>query len=145
MQEMFTSFNAWKEKFRDRILDMGGQLKPGGTVVTASGAVDGPFVEDTGPGVPLWANERIFERFFRVDESRTRSAAGADLRTGTGLGLPIARWIAETQGGTVRLASSVARLPRITSRFYFAAVTLSAAAACAISFATGSGRDTYSA
>jgi signal transduction histidine kinase len=63
-------------------------------------------VEDTGPGVPLWANERIFERFFRVDESRTRSAAGADLRTGAGLGLPIARWIAETQGGTVRLAST---------------------------------------
>ena len=45
MQEMFTSFNAWKEKFKDRILDMGGQLKSGGTVVTASGAVDGPFVE----------------------------------------------------------------------------------------------------
>jgi hypothetical protein len=45
MQEMFTSFSAWKEKFNDRILDMGGQLKPGGTVVIASGAVDGPFVE----------------------------------------------------------------------------------------------------
>jgi hypothetical protein len=45
MQEMLASFNAWKEKFKDRILDMGGPLKPGGTVVSASGATDGPFVE----------------------------------------------------------------------------------------------------
>ena len=45
MQEMFAAFNAWKEKFKDRILDMGGQLDPRGKVVSASGATDGPFVE----------------------------------------------------------------------------------------------------
>jgi hypothetical protein len=45
MQEMFAAFNAWKEKFQDQIVDMGGKLKPGGTFVTASGATDGPFVE----------------------------------------------------------------------------------------------------
>jgi hypothetical protein len=45
MQEMYATFNAWKEKFKDNILDMGGPLKPGGKVVTASGATDGPFVE----------------------------------------------------------------------------------------------------
>ena len=45
MQEMFAAFNAWKEKFKDNILDMGGRLKPGGSVVTASGPTDGPFVE----------------------------------------------------------------------------------------------------
>lgn len=45
MQEMFAAFNAWKEKFKDRILDMGAPLKPGGKVVSASGAIDGPFVE----------------------------------------------------------------------------------------------------
>jgi hypothetical protein len=45
MQEMFAAFNAWKEKFKDRILDMGGQLTPGGKVVSQSGATDGPFVE----------------------------------------------------------------------------------------------------
>jgi hypothetical protein len=45
MQDMFASFNAWKEKFKDRILDMGGPLAAGGKVVTASGATDGPFVE----------------------------------------------------------------------------------------------------
>ena len=45
MQEMFAAFNVWKEKFKDRILDMGAPLKPGGTLVTASGATDGPFIE----------------------------------------------------------------------------------------------------
>src|SRR5258708_15955251 len=45
MQEMYAAFNAWKEKFKDNILDMGAPLKPGGTVVTKAGATDGPFVE----------------------------------------------------------------------------------------------------
>ena len=34
MQEMFAAFNAWKEKFKDNIVDMGDKLKPGGKVVT---------------------------------------------------------------------------------------------------------------
>jgi hypothetical protein len=45
MQEMYAVFNAWKEKFRENILDMGGKLKPGGKVVRTSGATDGPFIE----------------------------------------------------------------------------------------------------
>lgn len=45
MQEMYAAFNAWKEKFKENILDMGGQLMPGGNVVTTSGTTDGPFVE----------------------------------------------------------------------------------------------------
>jgi hypothetical protein len=45
MQEMFAAFNAWKEKFKDSILDMGAKLEPGGKVVTASGVADGPYVE----------------------------------------------------------------------------------------------------
>lgn len=45
MQDMFAAFNAWKEKFKDNILDMGGKLMPGGKVVTTAGATDGPFVE----------------------------------------------------------------------------------------------------
>jgi hypothetical protein len=45
MQEMYAAFNAWKEKFKANILDMGGQLKPGGKILTTSGATDGPFVE----------------------------------------------------------------------------------------------------
>jgi hypothetical protein len=45
MQEMFATWNAWKEKFKASILDMGGKLKPTGKVVTTSGVSDGPFVE----------------------------------------------------------------------------------------------------
>ena len=45
MQEMYAAFNAWKEKFKENILDMGGKLMPSGKVVTTSGATDGPFVE----------------------------------------------------------------------------------------------------
>lgn len=45
MQEMYAVFSAWKEKFQANILDMGGKLKPGGKIVTASGVTDGPFIE----------------------------------------------------------------------------------------------------
>src|SRR5258708_31022107 len=45
MQEMFAAFNAWKETFKDHILDIGSKLKPSGKVVTASGVTDGPFAE----------------------------------------------------------------------------------------------------
>ena len=45
MQEMYAAFNAWKEKFKANILDMGGKLKPGGKMLAASGVTDGPFVE----------------------------------------------------------------------------------------------------
>ena len=44
MEEMYAKFNAWKEKFQDSIVDMGGKLQ-GGKIVTSEGATDGPFVE----------------------------------------------------------------------------------------------------
>src|SRR5215472_15711877 len=45
MQKMYVSFDAWKEKFRANIVDMGGRLKPGGKVLTTTGVTDGPFAE----------------------------------------------------------------------------------------------------
>ncbi len=45
MQEMFASFNAWREKFADQIVDLGGKLKAGGKILTTSGVTDGPLVE----------------------------------------------------------------------------------------------------
>lgn len=60
-------------------------------------------VEDTGPGIPSWAAERIFERFFRVDQVRTRTAEDDGGVRGAGLGLPIARFAAEAHGGSVNL------------------------------------------
>jgi len=45
MEEMYTKFNAWKDEFKENIVDMGGGLKGGGKIVTSEGATDGPFVE----------------------------------------------------------------------------------------------------
>jgi signal transduction histidine kinase len=52
-------------------------------------------VEDDGPGVPPAERERIFQRFSRLDEARSRHNGG------TGLGLAIVKEIAERHGGTV--------------------------------------------
>ena len=59
-------------------------------------------VTDTGPGIPAEARERIFERFVRLEPAR--GDAGA--RSGAGLGLAIARWIAEAHGGRLELRRS---------------------------------------
>jgi two-component system, OmpR family, sensor kinase len=58
-------------------------------------------VSDEGEGIPETDRSRIFERFVQLDTAR-RSA-------GVGLGLPIARWIAEAHGGTLELEASGAR------------------------------------
>jgi signal transduction histidine kinase len=73
----------------------------GGSVDVALGRNNGHVevrVADTGPGVPEQDRERVFERFVRLDPAR---AAG-----GAGLGLAIARWVAETHGGDVRIVST---------------------------------------
>ncbi len=44
MEDMYAKFNAWKDKFKDNIIDMGGKLGDG-KVVTADTATDGPFIE----------------------------------------------------------------------------------------------------
>ncbi len=60
-------------------------------------------VADTGIGIPPDAAEHIFDRFFRVDQSRVRTESS------TGLGLPIARWIAEAHGGSITMQSEPGR------------------------------------
>ena len=58
-------------------------------------------VEDTGIGIPDSELKKIFDRFYRVDKSRSR------LPDGLGLGLSISRWIAEAHGGSLIAESKV--------------------------------------
>ncbi len=61
-------------------------------------------INDTGIGIPEEAQAHIFERFYRVDQSRSRSQQTNG--SGAGLGLSIARWIAEAHGGSLELLHS---------------------------------------
>jgi heavy metal sensor kinase len=60
-------------------------------------------INDTGIGIPPGNENKVFDRFFRVDKSRTRSEGG------TGLGLAISKWIVEKHGGTIEFKSEVNR------------------------------------
>lgn len=71
-------------------------------------------VADNGPGIPEAALPRIFERFYQVDSSMSRSTEG------TGLGLAISRKLAHTMGGDIEVSSRPGRGStfRFTARFH---------------------------
>ncbi|MGX9430677.1 MULTISPECIES: sensor histidine kinase [Bradyrhizobium] len=74
----------------------------GGTITVGVNATDGRAiieVRDTGPGIPAAHRDHIFDRFYRVDPSRSREEGGV------GLGLAIARWAIEANGGHIELVS----------------------------------------
>jgi signal transduction histidine kinase len=83
-----------------------------GEIRLALGRSNGSYlirVADNGSGIPPEAQSYIFERFYRVGKARSRnddSGLVASSAQGAGLGLAIARWIAEIHGGTLRLERS---------------------------------------
>lgn len=63
------------------------------------------IIADTGAGIPFEVQPRIFDRFYRVDKARSRSDA-TEVGSGAGLGLSIAKWIAEAHQGRLELRRS---------------------------------------
>jgi signal transduction histidine kinase len=68
------------------------------------------LVDDDGPGIPLEARDRVFERFTRADEARARDDGGV------GLGLAIVRAVASRSGGSARVDDAPAGGARLIVR-----------------------------
>lgn len=93
---------------------------PAEGTVTIAAATEGEMiridVSDTGAGIPAEALPRVFDRFFRVDPSRSKTSGG------TGLGLAIVESIATLHGGTAEISSDLGRGTTVSLRVH-AAVT----------------------
>ncbi|MGA8672658.1 MAG: heavy metal sensor histidine kinase, partial [Terracidiphilus sp.] len=86
---------------------------PGGIVTLAASDEDAAMrieVSDTGVGIPAEALPRVFDRFFRVDPSRSKASGG------TGLGLAIVQSILALHGGSAEITSQLGRGSRVTLR-----------------------------
>ncbi|NTU90107.1 MAG: GHKL domain-containing protein, partial [Actinobacteria bacterium] len=88
----------------DNLLDNAIRYTEKGSVTVFLGIEDGMVVvrvSDTGIGIPLVDQSRIFERFYRVDTARSREAGG------TGLGLSLVRHAVKRGGGTIEVRSEL--------------------------------------
>lgn len=117
---------ADRDRIKQVLLNIAGnavQYTPAGGIVTfsltSSQETARVMISDTGPGIPAADLPHIFERFYRAEKSRTRTA-----NTGFGLGLSIAYWIIRSHGGGIDVVSKegsgtsfIIRLPlRLTER-----------------------------
>jgi two-component system OmpR family sensor kinase len=87
------------------LLENAAKYTPPGTMVDVrlrqSGSVAQLIVADSGPGIPAEHLVHLWDRYYRVDDVRSRESGG------TGLGLPIVKFIAEAHGGRADVSSQV--------------------------------------
>ena len=99
-----------RDRLKQVFLNLGGNAinyTPEGRAILLSLFVKGFWVQinfkDEGIGIPKEEVNHLFERFYRVDKSRTRKINGS----GFGLGLPIAFWIVKSHGGRIDVETAV--------------------------------------
>lgn len=102
------TFEADADRLKQVLINLvSNALKAGAQTVTLRservGAEVRLSVQDDGPGIPEDQLERLFDRFYRLEDSRSRDQGGA------GLGLSIARGIVDAHGGRIWLDSEVGR------------------------------------
>jgi two-component system phosphate regulon sensor histidine kinase PhoR len=105
--ERATAERAAVEQILTNLIENAIKYTPEGGRVDVSSAARGDTVEliiaDTGPGIPAEHIPRLFERFYRVDDARSRELGG------TGLGLSIVKHLVLAHGGDIRVESEVGR------------------------------------
>jgi heavy metal sensor kinase len=106
---------GWLERLVLNLLDNAIKFTPAGGRVTIEVSEDADtarlVMTDTGVGVPAADLPRIFERFYRADSARSPQADG------TGLGLTLAKWIADRHGAYIRATSTLGAGTAITVSF----------------------------
>jgi signal transduction histidine kinase len=106
-----------RERLRQLLLNLTDNAikynRPGGRVTMALRKRDGAAeieITNTGEGIPPALQPRVFERFVRGDEARSRAIEGC------GLGLSICRWIVQAHSGAIQLSSEPGRSTTATVR-----------------------------
>lgn len=105
-----TSVRADRDTLRQALINLlDNAIKyspPGGAIEVSVRELAGRVaiaVTDTGPGIAADQQPRVFDRFYRVDKARAREAGGV------GLGLAIAKWAVEANGGRIEIESETGR------------------------------------
>jgi signal transduction histidine kinase len=113
VESVFGDQNRLEQALQNLVANAIRHTPPGGRVDVRAEALDGGGVllrvDDTGPGIPPEHLPRVFDRFYKADESRT----GTAMPSGSGLGLSIVQAIVSRHGGTV----SASNVPGGGARF----------------------------